>query len=446
MAEDQRFWTAEEIAARIMLDPALLERAKPEWDAETETTRVKPLLAADARRIVTRSIVEQFTAAEIAPPDSYYVDKLAALIVQALPEEAMNGSVVAALDVRPYVQLVTSEPRLIRGDKSRQGFRPLGDRWQELQQADYRTTNTAYTQTNKAGVSPAVAATEQTTAIGQGVDANPFLDGVQTVDPGDLAALVRAGRVDINAPDMADQAISAGNLPGARASMPGGGPRVSYRGAAKDITGRSTIGRMLDWAYGLEEDDVSRLQSLLFDAGYMTDMKYDPQADQWIMQDMQYEDGYANDPVFQQAWMMAIRDTYAQGNGATVAEFLGRKTTEFKQREQAMRTRLTEERMMSFNESLGDVRAVADRLAMDTVGRRLNPEEFVQVRQYLRSLQTERADDWTGPKPDAWMEQAPEAGFTTGELEQQVSDVLVESSWDEPGANYMSRLRRKYES
>jgi hypothetical protein len=272
------------------------------------------------------------------------------------------------------------------------------------------------------------------------------LDGVQTVDPGDLAALVRAGRVDINAPDMADQAISAGNLPGARASMPGGGPRVSYRGAAKDITGRSTIGRMLDWAYGLEEDDVSRLQSLLFDAGYMTDMKYDPQADQWIMQDMQYEDGYANDPVFQQAWMMAIRDTYAQGNGATVAEFLGRKTTEFKQREQAMRTRLTEERMMSFNESLGDVRAVADRLAMDTVGRRLNPEEFVQVRQYLRSLQTERADDWTGPKPDAWMEQAPEAGFTTGELEQQVSDVLVESSWDEPGANYMSRLRRKYES
>jgi hypothetical protein len=444
MAEELTPWTSKEIAERISLDPALLARAKAEWDAPTQSTRIKPVSEDEARAIIEGLIQEPFVAAEMGAPEAMETKALARLIVGALPKEAMNGSVLTALDVRPYIQLVTSEPGrkfsetqraetpvdaiLTAGDPmaGQFTFTDLGEKWSQLQENDYRTTNSAYTQTNQAGVAPQVVATENATAGVSAADTNPFIDGVQTIDPGDLASMLRTGKIDINDPQLQDAPISAGNLPGVFTSAPGGVGRVSQRELPSGkIIGRTTVGGMLDWAFGLNENEVSNLQSLLANAGYMTDMRYDAQTDQWVMQDMQYEDGYANDPVFQQAMVMAVRDTYAQGNGMSVSRWLEQKTVEFKQREDVMRTRLTEERMTKFQDALSSTQAAADRMALDTLGRRLTPDEYVQVRQYLRELQTGRVDDAYGVNAEPWMSEAPTKGFTQAEFEQGVTDVMM---------------------
>ena len=412
MAE-QDVWTGEEFANRIALDPALLARAKADWDVATQTTMVKPLRAKAAREIVSQSIRLSFSDEIVV--DDEQVEKLADLIVQALPKEAMNGSIVQALDVRPYIQLVASEPRQFPGDKTRQGFRPLARAWQQQQEQEYRATGNAYKQTNAAGINEVTTTAQQSVAEMQGLGSDQYMLGNQTVDLTDLAAMVRTGKVNINDPELETATFTMGNVPGVGSVGPGGGGRS---------IGRTTVGGALDWMFGLDETQVATMQSLLANAGYMTDLKYSPETDQWIMQDMRYEEGYANDPVTRQALLLAVNDAFSQGNGMSMRQWLSKKTIEFKQREDSMRTRLTEQRLTTFNESLGDVRAVADRLAMETVGRRLNPQEFVEVRQYLRSLQSERVDDPFTQTPAAWMQSDPQRGFTQDELTMQVQDVV----------------------
>ena len=429
MAEQLTPWTGEEIASRISLDSALLDRKKADWDVETQTTLVKPLRAAEARRIIERSIVAQFESAGVELPDGIYSARLARLIVEALPSEAMNGSIVEALDVRPYIQLVSSEPDrpfigVSRGTvvQEQQTFRPLARKWQEVQDQSYRSTGQAYTQSNRAGVAPETVAAEQTVQMAGGLEQYPGMQG-STVDLSDMAYLLRTGQVDLTNPDLLASPMDVGNIPGVFTNAPSGQPRVTQRELPSGkVIGRTTVGGALDWVYGLNEQEVSTLQALVASAGYMTDMHYDPQTDQTILQDYSYEDGYANDAVFQQAWRTAVME--AKANQVPLGQWLTRKTAEFKQREDSFRKRLTEERIGTFNSALTDVRTAADRLAMDTVGRRLKPEEFVQVRQYLRSLQQERIDDPYTNTPDDWMKSDPQRGFTQDELTGQVSSVL----------------------
>ena len=283
-------------------------------------------------------------------------------------------------------------------------------------------------------MSPATVAAEQAAAELQGGDADPFSLGNQTVDLGGLESMVRTGKLDINDPNVETATFTMGNVPGVGSLGPGGGGRS---------IGRTTVGGALDWMFSLDETEVATMQSLLANAGYMTDMRYDAEGDRWIMRDLSYEDGYANDAVTRQAWQMAISDAYSQGNGKSMREWLQTKTVEFKQREDALRTRLTEERIGSFNQALGDVRAVADRLAIETVGRRLNPEEFVQVRQYLRSLQSGRADDAAGAVLEPWMSSDPQRGFTEDELSSQVMKV-VEPEMEQSAAMSANRQLKKW--
>jgi hypothetical protein len=445
MAE-QDVWTGEEFASRIALDPALLALAKPEWDAQTETTTVKELRAKAAREIVRQSI--RTTFGDQVALDDVQIKELARLIVEALPKEAMNGAIVQALDVRPYIQLVASEPNRYMSEEFKKDppatpagrvnyprtFEPLAEAWQQVQEQEYRTTGNAYKQTNTAGVSPATATAQQATAELQGAEADPFNVGSQTVDLGGLESMVRTGKLDINDPNVETATFTMGNVPGVGSLGPGGGGRS---------IGRTTVGGALDWMFSLDEREVATMQSLLANAGYMTDMRYDAEGDRWIMRDLSYEDGYANDPVTRQAWQMAISDAFSQGNGKSMRDWLQTKTVEFKQREDALRTRLTEERVGSFNQALGDVRAVADRLAIETVGRRLNPEEFVQVRQYLRSLQSGRADDAAGAVLEPWMSSDPQRGFTEDELSSQVMKV-VEPEMEQSAAMSANRQLKKW--
>lgn len=444
MAE-QDVWTGEEFASRITLDPALLALAKPEWDAQTETTTVKELRAKAAREIVRQSI--RTTFGDQVALDDVQVKELARLIVEALPKEAMNGAIVQALDVRPYIQLVASEPDRYMSEDFKKDpatraagvnyprtFKPLAEAWQQLQEQEYRTTGNAYKQTSTAGVSPAAATAQQATAELQGADADPFNVGVQTVDLGGLESMVRTGKLDINDPNVETATFTMGNVPGVGSLGPGGGGRS---------IGRTTVGGALDWMFGLDEREVATMQALLANAGYMTDMRYDAEGDRWIMRDLSYEEGYANDAVTRQAWQMAISDAFSQGSGKSMREWLQTKTIEFKQREDALRTRLTEERVGSFNQALGDVRAVADRLAIETVGRRLEPQEFVQVRQYLRSLQSGRADDAADAVLEPWMSSDPQRGFTEDELSSQVMKV-VEPEMEQSAAMSANRQLKKW--
>jgi hypothetical protein len=73
----------------------------------------------------------------------------------------------------------------------------------------------------------------------------------------------------------------------------------------------------------------------------------------------------------------------------------------------------------------------------------LNPEEFVQVRQYLRSLQSGRADDAAGAVLEPWMSSDPQRGFTEDELSSQVMKV-VEPEMEQSAAMSANRQLKKW--
>lgn len=436
MAEAIKPWTGEEIASRISLDPSLLRRGETSWDAATESYTLKTISRGKAKKMLQNRIVVLLAGTNTddteVDVDALQAPQLANLIAASLPDEALSEAVVSALDVRPYIQLVVSEPtRTFPGDRTRQGFRPLADAWNAVQAQDIQAGAAPYRGSATAGVSPDVIATDQMAAPPSGTTASPGgsggvyqypVPGSNMVDLGDVAYMLRTGQADITNPDLAGQPIDMGSLPGVFTNAPDGQPRASQRELPNGrVIGRTTIGGALDWTYGLNEQEVTSLQSMLANAGYMTDMHYDAQNDRWIMQDMQYEEGYANDPVFQQAWRTALQE--AKANKSSVGAWLMRKTGEFKQREEALRTRLTEERVTSFQSALNSTKAAADRMAIDTLGRRLTADEYVQVREYLRGLQKDRINEVGGRELQPWMSEAPMAGFTQAELEQSVGDV-----------------------
>ena len=423
-------WTGSEIAATISLDPDLLARGDTWWNPTTKRQEKRVIGPDRARELIASTLQSMLIPGEYKNEDDAAaaarearIPEMAQLIVEALPADAMNEGVIAAIDLRPYIQLVASQPdRPILGDRTRQGFKPLINAWQQAQNVDIQAGGQPYRGSTTAGVSPATTATEQAPQTPGGLEQYPGMQG-STVDLSDMAYLLRTGQVDLTNPDLLASPMDVGNIPGVFTNAPSGQPRVTQRELPSGkVIGRTTVGGALDWVYGLNEQEVSTLQALVASAGYMTDMHYDPQTDQTILQDYSYEDGYANDAVFQQAWRTAVME--AKANQVPLGQWLTRKTAEFKQREDSFRKRLTEERIGTFNSALTDVRTAADRLAMDTVGRRLRPEEFVQVRQYLRSLQQERIDDPYTNTPDDWMKSDPQRGFTQDELTGQVSSVL----------------------
>ncbi len=455
MAEAIKPWTGEEIASRISLDPSLLRRGETSWDAATESYTLKTISRGKAKEMLQNRIVVLLAGTDTddteVDVDALQAPQLANLIAASLPDEALSEAVVSALDVRPYIQLVVSEPtRTFPGDRTRQGFRLLADAWNAVQAQDIQAGAAPYRGSATAGVSPDVIATDQMAAPAAGTTASPGgsggvyqypVPGSNMVDLGDVAYMLRTGQADITNPDLAGQPIDMGSLPGVFTNAPNGRPRASQRELPNGrVIGRTTIGGALDWTYGLNKQEVTSLQSMLANAGYMTDMRYDAENDRWIMQDMQYEEGYANDPVFQTAWKMALQD--AKANESSVGAWLTRKTSEFKQREEALRRRLTEERLGAFNSALTDVRAAADRLAMETVGRRLKPEEYVQVRQYLRSLQSDRADDTAGSTAEPWMTSDPKRGFTQDELAMQVQDVVEPEVMQRQGMSMNYQMKK----
>jgi len=208
--------------------------------------------------------------------------------------------------------------------------------------------------------------------------------------------------------------------------------------------GPVTIPQAMQWLYSLSQRELEQMQDRMKAAGYYTQQGYNPESGQYEMIDVPYERGFADDVATKQAYVALLTDAAAQDR--KVDEVLRTSSMDFERRRQNAVEQVTEQRRGTFASALGDVREAADQLAIQTLGRRLMPEEYVQVRQYVRGLQEERMGQVVGRTLEPWMRQAPEAGFTSDELEQEVGNVLVESQLDEPGANYWSRLRRKYES
>jgi hypothetical protein len=256
------------------------------------------------------------------------------------------------------------------------------------------------------------------------------------VDLQNVVSITRAGRVP--GPTLMTEVDDAGTARVAGTAR----PRQMPMGSAPSDRG-ATVAQAMDWLYSLSVAEVEQLQDRMKAAGYLTQSQYDQQSGQFAMSDMPFERGYADDQSTKQAWVAVIRDALGQGRG--VDELLRNQSMEFQRRQERMVQQVTTERQGSFASALGNVRESADQLAIETLGRRLRPEEFVQVRQYLRGLQTERVGQVAGNEIEPWMSQAPETGFTEQELQEAVGEQLVQTEMREPGGNIWSRLRMKYE-
>jgi CRISPR/Cas system type I-B associated protein Csh2 (Cas7 group RAMP superfamily) len=245
-----------------------------------------------------------------------------------------------------------------------------------------------------------------------------------SLTPEQLAAPVDVGAIaGMNAPTRSsDSRLN-------RRDMPSG--RTQYRTSAAGA---------IDWMFGLSSEEVETLQKQLWNAGYFTTVEYNPQTDQMTMTDTSYEPGYANNPDTRLAWYKAVTD--AVSTNRSIEQVLADKQTEFKQREQRVRDQVMQQRQASFEKELGSTRAAADKIAVDTLGRRLSTEEYVRMRQYLRDLQQPRMDDVAGRETADWMASAPDVGYTEEEFSQGVSDVLAEPRREYTNSNNWARINK----
>jgi hypothetical protein len=242
-------------------------------------------------------------------------------------------------------------------------------------------------------------------------------------------------------PEQLGAPVDLGAIPGMTAPTRTSDPRAMRRDMPSGKTQyRTSAAGAIDWLYGLSTEEVEALQKQMWSAGYFTEIGYDANSDQMTMTDSSYEPGYANNPETRLAWYKVVTDAIA--TNTPVEKILADKQAEFKQREQRVRDQVMQQRQASFEKELGSTRAAADKIAVDTLGRRLSTEEYVRVRQYLRDLQQPRMDDVAGRETADWMASAPDVGYTEEEFTQGVSDVLAEPRRENTNMNNWQRINK----
>ncbi len=385
------------------------------------------------------------------------LDAAADLIVDAIPTEQRTPGIVAQLNVVPYVNaLVANTDAEIKSASSE--VVPVTVLAAMAQAQQLVATETAAAQPTTPGVTfdpetgqPILAASgtiEQSAAeqaqqirIGQRLGGTPvqqlLSDGTpMRVDLTNVVEPTRTGRVP--SPQFAGFAPD----PVTGAQRPLSTPTTQMPMGAPGTSGVVTVTQAADFLYSLARREVEQLQDRMKAAGYFTQQGFDEQSGQRVMFDVPFERGYSDDQATTAAWIAVLTD--ALGQQRSVDEVLRIKSMDFERRRNEMTQTVRQERQTQFTSSLAKVRELADEMAIETLGRRLNPEEFVGVREYVRRLQRERVGTIAGRTLEPWMTEAPEMGVTQEELGEQVGRTLIETEMDEPGGNIWDRLARKY--
>jgi hypothetical protein len=449
MADESIISTAEDLAKQFTLTAELMQQVSKTWKANRLV--MTEISAKDAREVVYQRLLREL---DVAGAEDFFslpltgggdsprdrldaaVRKMAETIVLALPKEAMSESLVTRMDLRPYLQLAAEQAEKAPDNRNPLTSPIIANRWNEIQTTNLELGVTPFRGSRQVGLAPSAAATSSTTdengnpvavdASGNPVDQRYATTGAGQVDFGDLNYLLGTGQAAVGqlTPEQMATPIDVGNIPGMERPTRTSDPRVNSRDLPSGRTmNRTTIGGAMDWMYGLSNQEVLQLQQQLENAGYYTLVQYDAESDQMTWTDVKYEQGYAGDQATRAAWYRAISDAKAEGK--SISDTLVAKRGEFASREQTVRQQMVQARQSEFDKQLGSSRVAADKMAIDTLGRRLTSEEYVRVRQYLRELQTSRVDDLAGSETGDWMSSAPMTGYTQDEFSQGVTDVLM---------------------
>ena len=466
MADETIITTAEELAKQLTLTSELMQQVSQTW--KTDRMVLKEISAKDAREVVYQRLLKELDAEGLkdygfwswegnreSPRDLLdgAARSMAEMIVLALPKEAMSESLVTRMDLRPYLQLATEQADRAPNDDNPLTSSIIADRWNEVQTTGIEAGVTPFGGSRQVGLAPSAAAMAPTTdengnpiavdASGNPVDQRYATTSPGQVDFGDLSYLLGTGQAAVGqlTPEQMATPIDVGNIPGTTRPIRTSDPRVKSQALPSGRTmNRTTIGGAMDWMYGLSNQEVLQLQQQLENAGYYTLVQYDVESDQMTWTDVKYEQGYAGDQATRAAWYRAISDAKAEGK--SISDTLVAKRGEFASREQTVRQQMIQARQSEFDKQLGSTRGAADKIAIDTLGRRLTSEEYVRVRQYLRELQTTRVDDLAGSETGDWMSSAPTTGYTQDEFSQGVADVIAEPSRENTNLNNWQRINK----
>ena len=443
-----------------------MQQVSKTWRADRMVT--KEISAKDARRVVYDRLRTLLNIEDVPDNGVWSFDfggdsprtnlddavrAMAETIVLSLPEKAMSETLVQRMDLRPYLQLAAKQAEMAPNDDNPLTSRVLADRWNEVQTSQIQMGNAPVTNTTQVSIDPAAATTANSVdengnpvavdAAGNPVDQRYATTGAGQVNLGDTAYLLGVGMAAVGqlTPEQMAEPVDMGRVPGLTQPTRSSDPRVKSRALPSGTTQNMTsIGGAMDWMYGLSKQEVQQLQQQLENAGYFTLVQYDAQTDQMTWTDVKYEQGYAADSATRAAWYRAISDAKAEGK--SISDTLVAKRGEFAARETSAREQMMQARQAEFDKQLGSTRGAADKIAIDTLGRRLTTEEYVRVRQYLRDLQTTRADDLAGRETGDWMSSAPTTGYTEDEFSQGVADVIAEPSRANTNLNNWQRINK----
>lgn len=371
-----------------------------------------------------------------------WMEGIAEAIVQALPAEAMYSETVQNLDLRPYIQVTVDYPdakprsfdgwfgteddaipemgtTVLEGLQQQYdevvGEKQLGsDRTPEEVAASKETWRTFDPST--AGYAPEAAMAHRAQQVAETagsaaeaeaalLDEDPYaalVEEATTIAPitfpeDQLRQMLRTGELG-SLIDLGQQEAAFNADNGTMGYVPvelgmTGSPDVPGVDRVKQRT--LNANDAIDWIHNLSEEEVSTIQQQLAKAGYFDQLNgFD-----------RYEEGYQYDAATGVAWQLALADSVKQNKPLPV--LLAERT--------AAETKRRQDQFAAFSTSSS--RKAANQLAIDAIGRELEPDEYEMVRTYLVDLRDQRAKAVTGIDDVSWRN---DETATTGYGEEDV--------------------------
>lgn len=393
-----------------------------------------------------------------------WAEGMANAIFYSLPEDARYEETLQAIDLRPYVQVAINNPdtrpsnynvrwnpdRELRGGEAEhalEGFQlgydevvgkvQLGSKRTDEQKASAAETWRQFDPTT-AGMAPeplmawrqqqvdetATSSAEAETAL---LDQDPTAvllgeeDTGPTADPivfpeEELRQMLRTGALT-NLNDLAATETQFNKDAGTSGFVP---VELGMTGSP-DMPGVDRVRQRtlnaadaMDWITNLSEEEVATLQVNLAKAGYF----------EQLQGFTKYESGYQYDPATQAAWQLALTDSVKQKK--PLPQILAERAV--------AETKRRKDQFAAFSTS--NSRKAANQMAIDAIGRELDPEEYEMVRSFLIDLRVKRSNAVTGIDDMSWQNtETVQTGYSQDDVatavEQAVTPEIASSnSWN----------------
>ena len=396
----------------LRADPVMYERAA---GIDADGNELKPLSASEARRLVRRRLWD-----ELGSEDNKTREPLVAEIVRWMPNDLMYAGVLGTLDLRPFLTAYRPIAESGEGLSARDIDRMLANQDTLTRSAldqsavdnnlDDKPTEaeldmaagTYQANAGKIGLAPQVqilnviVAGNNAVAAGQMTQeeadnalydaASLDLDGGEDPTAERYVFPVQTLRDSIsNGYIQSLQELSKAEVDESRASGVVGyvpidvgkmGPAVASA-VPGEMRPQRTVLNAFDaknWIHTLKPSEVANLQKGMAFGGYMDNVEGNPQ----------YDEGYSRDALTLLAFDQVLLDVARAGTSVPAVLFEQTQRTAERRRRDVAATKFQ------------DMRAAANSMSMEVLGRELTDDEQTTVRSFLQTLQGNRVGDAAG--------------------------------------------------